>query len=210
MDFPKISCIYCIECKINNKKYIGQTIDLASRFYNHNEHFKNSIHFNRLLEKDVREYGKSNFKFYILKFCKEQDLDKNEIFYIKKYNTFKDRTKGYNLDSGGKGAIEKEANSAEIKNKKRNIEINKIILMLNSYEGKSLNKVEQTFFVEELFKSYLIRQVAGKGRSDGLLGINNALNNLKINYIITSSRKRIRNRQRETFWEIIKRDSQND
>ena len=206
MDFPKISCIYCIECKVNGKKYIGQTINLAARFYNHNEHFKNSIHFNRLLEEDVKKYGSNNFIFYVLKYCKQKDLDKHEIFYIKKYNTFKDRTMGYNLDSGGHGAVEKEANTIEIKTKRHNQEIRNIINILEKYGNKPLNTILKNIFVNELFNSYLVRQYSNKGRNKGLLSINNMLTDLKISYIIKSFQKRIENRNRETFWEIIKND----
>ena len=48
--------------------------------------------------KSIREFGESNFEVTILKECDYSELDKWEIYYISKYNTFKD---GYNMTKGG-------------------------------------------------------------------------------------------------------------
>lgn len=89
--------IYLLINKINGKKYFGQTIDLERRekqYFNQgafpNDHLKNSFN----------KYGKENFEFQIIKYCKEKYLDRFEKLYIRVYDT-QNREKGYNKESGG-------------------------------------------------------------------------------------------------------------
>ena len=77
---------------VNNKEYIGQ-------------HTTNNINDNYLgsgsiLSKSIQKYGKENFKREIIEKCKSiEELNKKEIFYIKKYNTL--IPNGYNIRNGG-------------------------------------------------------------------------------------------------------------
>lgn len=96
----KIRGIYCIENLINNKKYIGQSCDIYSRWYNHKYCLNNNRHNNSYLQNAWNKYGENNFKFYIIEQCDEYNIDEKEQFYIKKYLTLIDKN-GYNLDSGG-------------------------------------------------------------------------------------------------------------
>ena len=56
----------------------------------------------------IKKYGKHNFHIEIIKFCETQaELDQQEIFYVKLYNTF--APNGYNLRAGnGRGALSDE------------------------------------------------------------------------------------------------------
>ena len=92
--------IYCIENVVNNKKYIGQSIDIDSRWAGHRRELNKQEHNNSYLQRAWNKYGADNFKFYVVKICAIEELDDFECHYIAFYNTT-DRTYGYNLESGG-------------------------------------------------------------------------------------------------------------
>lgn len=89
-----MGCIYMYTNKINNMKYIGQTVCKLSK--RHWEHLNRDSSY---IDRALRKYGESNFTLEVLEDnIDEKDLDSKEIFYIEKYNTFED---GYNLTRGG-------------------------------------------------------------------------------------------------------------
>ena len=98
--------IYCYTNLINNKKYIGQTINPELRYSAHKSNYKNpnNNEYNSLLHQAFRKYGFENFKYEIL----AQDiediniLNDLEIYYIKYYNT--QIPNGYNIEGGGKNS----------------------------------------------------------------------------------------------------------
>lgn len=98
-----VSGIYKITFE-NNKMYIGLSNDIRRRLREH-------------LGKDLKEYpelliSKAILKhkikdIEILELIKSTDRDslrQREIYWIEFYNTFKDRSKGYNMTPGGDGA----------------------------------------------------------------------------------------------------------
>lgn len=92
--------IYCIENKINGKKYIGQSWDIEHRCrrYGRNSH-------NEHIERSIRKYGKDNFKIECIREISNSPLtqiflDIFESKYIKKYDTM-NPNKGYNKRDGG-------------------------------------------------------------------------------------------------------------
>lgn len=82
--------IYKITNLINNKIYIGQ-----SKFLDNN-YFGSGV----FIKKAIKKYGKKNFKKEIIEFCKEEELDEKERFYIKNLNSVNE---GYNFLYGGTG-----------------------------------------------------------------------------------------------------------
>ena len=92
--------IYVITNVINNKKYIGQTIqlDINQRWNKHKQVNKKFI--GTCLYNSYKKYGIENFKFKIICICFDEDTDKFEEEYIKKYNTL--YPNGYNMIEGGK------------------------------------------------------------------------------------------------------------
>lgn len=95
----KISGIYYIKNIINNKLYIGQSIDVYTRLSRHRTDLRSgrdSKHLQRAYDK----YGEDNFEFTMFMECSVEDLDFWEKHYIAEWNT-QDENFGYNLDGGG-------------------------------------------------------------------------------------------------------------
>lgn len=92
--------IYCIENIINNKKYIGQSLNISARLTEHKRKLTRKIHRNIHLQNAWNNYGENNFIFYILTICDLSLLDEKERDYISEYNTI-NPSFGYNNTSGG-------------------------------------------------------------------------------------------------------------
>lgn len=96
--------VYIIKNRINNKVYIGQTIQpIEYRFSQHIGQKKYTI------GSAMKKYGVENF--YVEFLCNaynQSELDQLEIFYIEKFNSIS--PKGYNVKSGGAaGKLNEEA-----------------------------------------------------------------------------------------------------
>lgn len=101
MGYKDIICgIYCIKNLVNDKKYIGQSVNIKARWRQHKSALRHGKHDNEYLQKAWNKHGEENFVFEIIEQCSEQDLDDRERYYIKKYNTL-DENYGYNLKDGG-------------------------------------------------------------------------------------------------------------
>ena len=72
--------IYVITNKINETKYIGQTIekDINERWKSHFKKRSNC----RYLKYAFEKYGKEKFKFEIICICFDEDCNKYEDFYL--------------------------------------------------------------------------------------------------------------------------------
>lgn len=101
----RICGIYKIANRINNKVYIGQSINIEARWREHKSDFKarrdrHNVYFQRSWDK----YGEENFEFEIIETCLKEDLDKREIYWVKHYKS-SDTNFGYNADEGGNGRV---------------------------------------------------------------------------------------------------------
>lgn len=97
--------IYMFKNKLNQKCYVGKTINLKGRYYSHVDGSKRKSY----LQKAITKYGIDNFDFVILEHIQHEDkkvlnskLNELEIYYIKKYDSY---NSGYNLTLGGDGAL---------------------------------------------------------------------------------------------------------
>ena len=61
--------IYKIENLINHKVYIGQSIDIAGRWLEHQIDLKGNRHRSRHLQFAWNKYGPENFSFEVLEEC---------------------------------------------------------------------------------------------------------------------------------------------
>ena len=93
--------IYSITNKLNNKRYIGQSIDIETRIKRHFRELRRGVHHCHHLQRAFDKYGEDNFETEILLICNENDdLNEKEKEYIEKYDSYRN---GYNLTMGGKG-----------------------------------------------------------------------------------------------------------
>lgn len=97
------SGIYKIVNKIDNKVYIGQSIDLNKRQKCHFNDLLRGTHPNNHLQSAFNKYGYDNFYFEIIEKCDRDKLNDREIYYINHYDSLS-RDKGYNIREGGNSA----------------------------------------------------------------------------------------------------------
>ena len=93
--------IYKITNLINNKVYIGKTLEtLETRW---KQHKKDSTRFlNRPLYRAMNKYGIENFIIEIIETPMLEVLSERECYWIEYYNSFHF---GYNATKGGDGKI---------------------------------------------------------------------------------------------------------
>jgi group I intron endonuclease len=93
-----LSGIYRIQNIINNKIYIGSSININNREYKHFWMLNKGIHDNQYLQNSYTLYGKNSFVFECIEFCNEKSLIEKENYYISLYKS-NDLNYGYNLAS---------------------------------------------------------------------------------------------------------------
>lgn len=91
--------IYLVTNRITGKQYVGQSQceDIETRWNQHKKVYKYSL--GRLLFNTYKKHGIENFKFELICICFDEDCDRYENEYIKKFNTL--APNGYNLKEGG-------------------------------------------------------------------------------------------------------------
>lgn len=104
--------IYIIRNDLNNKVYIGQSVNTENRFKEH-------CRFNNMqayIDKEISHLGKEHFWYEILE-SQIENYDEREIYWIDYYNSI--YPAGYNIAVGGNGMYNGTKNiSSLIKNEK--------------------------------------------------------------------------------------------
>lgn len=96
--------IYCLKCTVNNKTYVGQTVNLGNRKSAHLYALRRDKHPNKLIQADFNLYGEERFIFEVLE---EFDSGMNfnpdnlERYWIERLKTTNPEH-GYNKTNGGK------------------------------------------------------------------------------------------------------------
>lgn len=153
-----ISGIYMITNIINNKKYIGQAINLKKRIRKHIQLSKSQL-YDAPIYRAINKYGIDNFSIEILFETSDKDysvvkriLDEKEKYYIREYNTYGE----YNQTLGGDAGI------LGYKFNKNQIDKVKIKNSLSAKDGKYMiyifdiiNKSYYTFVNSVVAANYL-------------------------------------------------------
>ena len=84
MLLPKCRCVYAINNIENGKMYIGSTINLRKRVYEHKSKLNSNYHRNKGLQKDFNKLGWDGFNVKIIKKVKNDNLKQREKEIIKK------------------------------------------------------------------------------------------------------------------------------
>ena len=163
--------IYAIRNKVNNKYYIGKSINIYERIRQHiNKLNKTSKDSNFHLNKSWLKYGRDNFEYMIL-----EDIDKNdnllkqqELYWILKLKS-NEREFGYNLrlDSDTKCIVNKETkdrmskgtllyykNNPEVKKEigKKSSEFWKNNPEIKSQMAKNVSKAKHKYKIQQFDK----------------------------------------------------------
>lgn len=93
-----ISGVYKITNNINEKLYIGISVNVKYRLKKHKWLLKNNKHFNPHLQNAYNKHGVENFSFQLIESCPIEELDEREKYYVDLHRALVD---GYNLKSGG-------------------------------------------------------------------------------------------------------------
>lgn len=105
--------IYKITNKINNKIYIGESLDILRRWKEHRETLAEGKHHNYKLQNDYNKYGAEAFKYELICVLDEsilKGMDKYVLLYLESeaisyYNAI---SKGYNLENTASEIFKRE------------------------------------------------------------------------------------------------------
>lgn len=95
---PNISGIYIIQNSLNNKVYVGQSIDIRNRWWHHRYHLRKNTSDCSHLQRAWNKYGEEVFVFKVIEECPKDLLNAREIFWIEQFDSVNN---GYNLNYGG-------------------------------------------------------------------------------------------------------------
>jgi group I intron endonuclease len=161
--------IYKIVNKINNKVYIGESVDIDERWISHKEDLRNNEHHSCKLQADYNLYGEDNFKYEIIETL-AYDIDSykgvhylvyREDYYIRKYDSFNN---GYNCEYTLDEVMNKR--KPGISNIKLDVQILKAIISQGEnyclykkghpkYKKEVVNNYDKYIKVLDLFEKYI-------------------------------------------------------
>ena len=76
------SGVYQIINQVNNKHYIGSSVDIKKRWAQHKSRLKSGTHGNQHLQRAWQKYGEKNFEFEIICSCAEDETIELEQFFL--------------------------------------------------------------------------------------------------------------------------------
>ena len=92
--------VYLIINNINNKPYVGATVNTISERFSKHVWESFNLKDNSALHRAIKKYGIENFNISKLEECSVQEVFNREKYWIKYYNSYEN---GYNETPGGEG-----------------------------------------------------------------------------------------------------------
>lgn len=171
--------IYKIENIINNKVYIGSSIDIEKRFYKHLWMLRKGVHDNNYLQNSFNEHGEENFKFSIIESCSEDMLIEMENFFLNLLNS-SHVNYGYNLATVNEFRRNNYNDEVKIKLSKHNLSKN------GNFSKFSLTNLttNEEFIFDNLVEgaNYLIQNGFAKGNPSSVrMKLSSSLRGVKVN-----------------------------
>jgi group I intron endonuclease len=166
--------IYKITNRISGKIYIGKTVqyDPVARWKGHKYMFRQTKGGCPALRDAVRKYGIDAFVFEILIICFDDDCDRWEIEYIKKFDCI--APKGYNILEGGQGGagFRGKTHSAETVEKiqaslKKWYDDPEYIERLRENARRQMANVDKKEFGKKVIESEKYKKALEEGRVGG-------------------------------------------
>lgn len=159
--------MYKITNQINNKVYIGQTIDVGARWSAHKSKAKieNPVQY---ISRAIAKYGAENFVFETIVICRTQeDADEIESILIYQYDS-RDKQFGYNIKPGGNVA----PHSEETKQKQSQATFNQIATKGHPAQGTKRTS-EQLQTLSKVRKEHPVKytEEIRKNMSESHIGI---------------------------------------
>jgi len=191
--------IYKIINNVNNKLYIGSSINIKSRFSKHKSLLKNNKHDNDYLQNSFNKYGMDNFSFEIIEFCEISELIEKENYYINFYKS-NDLNLGYNLATVNEFRRNNYNKEVKIKNSKLNLLKNG---NFTNFKAINLTTNEEVIFDSLVAAAdYLANKNFSKGKLSNIRQkLSYCLRGKKVN---NGSKGSIRKTAYNHLWVIIK------
>lgn len=150
----KLGLIYQILNVIDDKVYVGSTINKASRKNQHYTKLRSNKHYNTYLQNAFNKYGQDYFIFSVLESDVQIDkLTERELHWINAKNSL-DRKYGYNLCIPNPETLHKHLEETKIKNG------------YNTYKRKRPNASMEDYLIykekADLKKSKVVKRIEGQ------------------------------------------------
>lgn len=97
-----VTGIYLIANIVDNKVYVGKSLNIDHRLSKHERELRANTHKNTHLQQAWNKHGANNFVFFRLEVCDKALLNERECYWINHYKSV-DSEFGYNKTSGGDG-----------------------------------------------------------------------------------------------------------
>jgi group I intron endonuclease len=80
--FEKKAGIYGIKNLVTGSFYVGSTINVLRRYWNHRGHLLRNTHKNPGMKIDNEKYGINSFIFGVIEYCELSEINEKEQYYV--------------------------------------------------------------------------------------------------------------------------------